>query len=82
MTEIEEEIRSRMFERFDAADEIEIVQCVTSTEKEDIYFVRIIFESGYDINYIVLTYADEFLDFFRFEFSLPTMVQEAREELK
>jgi hypothetical protein len=81
MTEIEEEIKSRMFERFQNAHDVEIVQCINSTENEDIFFVRVIFESGYDTNYIVLTYADEFLDFFKQEFSLPTWKQEARDTL-
>jgi hypothetical protein len=80
MTEIEEEIKSRMFERWQDAQDIEIVQCISSTENEDVYFVRVIFFSNYDINYIVLTYGTEFLDFFKFEFSLKTWAQEAREQ--
>lgn len=66
----EEEIKRILLEeRWATADSVEIVGKLEHKGCETMYWARVIFFEDYDINYIVVEYGDEYLDFFEFSFS-------------
>ena len=61
---IEDKIKQTLLERYPNADDVEL-----DDPNEGVLWVRVTFFSDDDINYIVIPYLDECLDFFKFEFS-------------